>query len=100
MDIVTMQVFQECQADRTTAEPKLTELLKDTEKLQEALFEIEVETYGEVNVSYLWYLNIMEETKPFVSISMENLPSEFITQCHNSFQMIFNFTISVLYIIN
>ena len=53
MDMVTVQVFQECQGDRTTAEPKLTELLKDTEKLQEALFEIEVETYGEVNVSYL-----------------------------------------------
>lgn len=68
-----MQVFQECQADRTTAEPKLTELLKDTEKLQEALFEIEVETYGEVNVSCPWFLNIKEE-KPFVSISMEMLP--------------------------
>ena len=71
MDIVTVQVFQECQGDRTTAEPKLTELLKDTEKLQEALFEIEVETYGEVNVSYLWFLNIVEETKPLVSITME-----------------------------
>ncbi|KAG0556822.1 hypothetical protein M758_11G079000 [Ceratodon purpureus] len=52
------KVFQECRADRTTAEPKLMELLKDTDVLLEKLMETEVETYGEINK--LW--NEFEDT--------------------------------------
>lgn len=54
-----MQVFQECRADRTTAEPKLMELLKDTDDIQDKLLETEVETYGEINVRFSILLNLI-----------------------------------------
>ncbi|CAK9215025.1 unnamed protein product [Sphagnum troendelagicum] len=46
------QIFEECLQDRTTAELKLNELLDDCTQLQEKLFEIEGETYCELNL--LW----------------------------------------------
>lgn len=45
-----LQIFEECLQDRTIAELKLNELLDDCTQLQEKLFEIEGETYCELNV--------------------------------------------------
>ncbi|XP_024361229.1 dynein regulatory complex subunit 3 isoform X3 [Physcomitrium patens] len=43
------KVFQHCRSDRTTAEANMMELYTDIDVLKEKLFEIEVETYGEIN---------------------------------------------------
>lgn len=70
-----MQVFQHCRSDRTTAEANMMELYTDIDVLKEKLFEIEVETYGEINVriSVLlnWYLKLVVKfVKNFVKRAM------------------------------
>ncbi len=45
-----LQIFEECLQDCTIVELKLNELLDDCTQLQEKLFEIEGETYCELNV--------------------------------------------------
>ncbi|XP_024361231.1 dynein regulatory complex subunit 3 isoform X7 [Physcomitrium patens] len=49
VQIKTFMVFQHCRSDRTTAEANMMELYTDIDVLKEKLFEIEVETYGEIN---------------------------------------------------
>nr|PNR30358.1 hypothetical protein PHYPA_026674 [Physcomitrium patens] len=51
------KVFQHCRSDRTTAEANMMELYTDIDVLKEKLFEIEVETYGEINVRISVLLN-------------------------------------------
>lgn len=62
-------MFQECRTDRTTAEPKLMELLKDTDVLLEKLMETEVETYGEINVRLSGLVNLILHHEPEIYLA-------------------------------